>query len=89
MSQTYRTVLIQQKYEDGYKKERSVKSELCKILIDGRARAYCALEVYDYLKDDGLLFVHDYIGRKKYHPIIEGRYEKINLVNSLVIFKKK
>lgn len=35
MSQTYRTVLIQQKYEDGYKKERSVKSELCKILIDG------------------------------------------------------
>lgn len=65
------------------------KKKYDKILIDGRARAYCALEVYDYLKDDGLLFVHDYIGRKKYHPIIEGQYERINLVNSLAIFKKK
>ena len=36
MAQNGRMVLIQQKYEDGYKKERSIKNELHKILIDGR-----------------------------------------------------
>ena len=36
MAQNGRMVLIQQKYEDGHKKERSVKQELAKTLIDDR-----------------------------------------------------
>jgi hypothetical protein len=39
MAQNGRMVLIQQKYEDGYKKERSVKEELCKTLVDGRNKS--------------------------------------------------
>jgi hypothetical protein len=65
------------------------KNKYDKILIDGRARAYCAIEVFEYLKDDGVLLIHDYIGRKKYHDIVENKYEKIKTINSLGIFKKK
>ena len=64
------------------------KDRYDKILIDGRARAYCAVEVYNYLKHDGLLFIHDYVGRNKYHNIVEKYYKKINSIHSLGIFKK-
>jgi len=86
-------------YEDTDEKERwrpyfemvskIPKQTYNKILIDGRARVYCALEVYNYLNEDGLLFIHDYIGRKKYHSIVEKHYERIHSVDSLAVFKKR
>lgn len=41
-----------------------------KILVDGRARNYCAYKALDYLEDDGILFVHDWC-RKYYHSILD------------------
>jgi hypothetical protein len=63
-------------------------SKYNKILIDGRARAYCALEVFNFLDNEGLLMIHDYSFRSKYHEIVESMYSKINTIDSLGIFKK-
>lgn len=60
-----------------------------KILIDGRARAYCAVEVLEYLDVNGLLMIHDYTHRSKYHNIVESLYKKINIIDSLAVFQKK
>lgn len=64
-------------------------SKYDKILIDGRARAYCAIEVLDYLDLNGLLMIHDYSYRRKYHSIVESLYTKVNIVDSLAVFSKK
>lgn len=63
-------------------------SKYDKILIDGRARAYCAVEVFKYLNVDSLLMIHDYNGRSKYHNIVESLYKKINIIDSLAVFSK-
>jgi spermidine synthase len=60
------------------------------VLIDGRARPECAKFIYDYLKKDGVIFVHDYWARKPYH-VIEEKYKVIDAVKSgqsLAVLKK-
>lgn len=60
------------------------------VLVDGRARPECAKFIYDYVKDDGVVFMHDYWMRKHYH-VVEGKYKVIDAVKdgqSLVVFKK-
>lgn len=78
------------KWQPYFKKVHELPcNKYSKILIDGRARAYCAVEVFGYLDIDGLLMIHDYTHRPKYHNIVESLYKKINIVDSLAIFSKK
>lgn len=61
------------------------------VLVDGRARPYCALYAYDLLHDDGVLFIHDYFMRPHYH-FVEDKYEVIASVKqgqTLAVFKKR
>lgn len=61
------------------------------ILVDGRARPHCALYAYDYLEDDGVLFIHDYFVRPHYH-FVEEKYQVIAGVRqgqTLAVFKKR
>jgi len=60
-----------------------------KVFIDGRARAYCALEVIKYIDDQSLVFIHDYVGRAYYHNLVEQKYDRVDLIDSLVILKLK
>lgn len=48
-----------------------------KVLIDGRARAFCAEYVLKYLHADSLVFIHDYHDRFFYHGTIEKYYNKV------------
>ena len=60
------------------------------VLVDGRARPECAKFIFDYLKDDGILFIHDYWNRKPYH-VVEEKYKVIDAVKngqSLAVFQK-
>jgi len=41
------------------------------VLIDGRARPHCAKKVIPYLKDDAVVFVHDFWARPEYHWVFE------------------
>lgn len=60
------------------------------VLVDGRARPECAKFIFDYLKDDGILFIHDYWNRPPYH-VVEEKYKVIDAVKngqSLAVFRK-
>ncbi len=57
-----------------------------KILVDGRARTMCAVKAKEYLKDGGILFVHDYYPRiEKYFHIGEN-YKEVCSSDTLGVF---
>jgi predicted O-methyltransferase YrrM len=64
------------------------------VLIDGRSRVECAKYVLNFLKKDGVVFVHDFWKKKRtrYRPILEY-YNEIESVKdtlqTLIILKKK
>ena len=58
------------------------------ILIDGRFRVACALDIFSKIKKDTIVLIHDYSIRKYYH-IIENYYTKIEEWDSLAAFIKK
>lgn len=61
------------------------------VLIDGRARAYCAEAVLPYLCGDAIVFIHDYLERPRYHWI-EEYYQLIDSIDTgqtLGVFKKR
>lgn len=71
------------KYIQAYKKEYNADI----ILIDGRFRIACALDIFPKIRNDTLIFIHDYENRKKYH-VLERYYIKIKTWNSLALFLK-
>jgi hypothetical protein len=58
-----------------------------RVLIDGRARLYCAIEVLPYLTDDAIVFVHDW-GRSEYDDILLY-YDIIEQSRSLMVLRAK
>lgn len=72
------------KYIQSYKKEYNADI----ILIDGRFRVACALDIFTKIRNDTLVFIHDYEPRMEYH-IIEKYYIKIKSWNSLALFLKR
>ena len=61
-----------------------------KVLIDGRARQWCAEKVKNYLNDDAIVFLHDFgkPDRERYNSVL-NHYIVINKVGTLVALKKK
>ena len=61
-----------------------------RVLIDGRARVECALEVHPFLHRDSIVFVHDYSNRPYYNNLTNGKYRLILQTfegQSLAIFR--
>ena len=71
------------KYIQAYKKEYNADV----ILIDGRFRVACALDIFAKIRNDTIIFIHDYINRPQYH-IIEKFYIKIKSWDTLTLFIK-
>jgi protein O-GlcNAc transferase len=46
-------------------------SKFDKVLIDGRARGWCAEYVLPYLHKDSIIFIHDFWNRPQYHVVFE------------------
>jgi hypothetical protein len=62
-----------------------------KVLIDGRARLFCAIEVLPFLNSDSIVFIHDFYPRRIYYPVLVY-YEKIYEIKEkqgLVVLKKR
>lgn len=57
------------------------------ILIDGRFRVACGLDIFSKIRKDTLVLVHDYTNREKYH-ILEKYYFKLKTWDSLALFIK-
>lgn len=47
-----------------------------KVLIDGRARGWCAEYVLPYLHKDSIVFMHDFWNRPQYHVVFNW-YEEV------------
>ena len=71
------------KYIQAYKKEFNADV----ILIDGRFRVACALDIFSKIKNNTMVLIHDYENRKHYH-IIEKFYIKIKSWDILALFIK-
>ena len=71
------------KYIQAYKKEFNADV----ILIDGRFRVACALDIFSKIKNNTMVLVHDYENRNHYH-IIEKFYIKIKSWDVLALFIK-
>ena len=72
------------KYIQAYKKEYNADI----ILIDGRFRVACALDIFYKIKNETIILIHDYEQRKQYH-ILENFYIKIKSWDSLALFFKR
>ena len=70
------------KYIQAYKKEYNANV----ILIDGRFRVACALDLFPKIKKDTIIFVHDY-ERLQYH-ILEKFYIKVIIWDTLALLIK-
>ena len=71
------------KYIQAY--DKKYKADV--ILIDGRFRVACALDIFSKIFNDTLVLMHDYAFRKQYH-IIENYYIKIRSWDTLSAFFK-
>ena len=71
-------------YIQSYKKEYNADI----ILIDGRFRIACGLDIFNKIRNDTIVLIHDYINRKYYH-VLEQYYLKLETWDSLVAFIKR
>jgi len=59
------------------------------FFADGRARIFCIEKGLDKLKNDGIVFLHDYTPQRTNYHWIENFMNKIDQVGALGIFKKR
>ena len=57
------------------------------VLVDGVAREFCTYRAKDLIKDDGLIFFHDF-KRTQYHGVLNF-YEIVEQVNTLALLRLK
>ena len=77
------TISQWKKYIEAYKPEYDADI----IFIDGRFRVACALDIFNKIKNETIVLIHDYTLRKEYH-ILEKFYIKVKTWDSLVLFLK-
>ena len=77
------TVEDWKKYIQAYKKEYNADI----ILIDGRFRVACALDIFSKIRKDTIVLIHDYM--RDYYHIVEDYYYKIKEWDTLAAFIKK
>ena len=78
------TVEDWKKYIQAYKPEYNADI----IFIDGRFRVACGLDIFQKIRADTLVLIHDYNNRPYYH-ILENYYIKVRSWHSLAAFFKR
>ena len=73
-----------QDYVDTPRKKSDQKFDV--VLIDGRARVACALEVYSLLKPEGVLFFHDFYNRERYYE--KELFEKYEIIEGVTVTRQ-
>lgn len=71
-----------------YVKEKNIK--FTKVLIDGRARKYCAKSIYDMIDDNVIVFIYDF-NRLDYQKVLKyyDIVEQLTDYQGVVALKKK
>lgn len=52
-----------------------------KVLIDGRARGWCAEYALNYLHKDSIIFIHDFWNRPQYHVVFNW-YDELDSIKT-------
>ena len=71
---------------------RSLGKRFDAVIVDGRARLFCAREaVKNLLSPSGLLFIHDFWIRPRYHPILDACevVDSIKIGQGLVVLQPR
>jgi len=71
------------KYSRSYKKEYNADM----ILIDGRFRVACALNVLKHIDKFTYVYIHDFVNRPYYHVVLDY-YEMVDKADTLVKLRK-
>ena len=58
------------------------------ILIDGRFKIATAMDIFDKINDDTIIFIHEYHKREPYF-VLENYYDYVYHWGSLIAFTKK
>ena len=88
------------KYEDWIKYSRffknlnkDIQKKIDLILIDGRFRAACLLNSFEYINDNTFIIFDDFYGtsppRAKYYHIVLDYFDIVEKSDRLVVLKKK
>lgn len=61
------------------------------VLIDGRARPHCAKKILPYLKENAIVFIHDFWARPEYHWVFDyyDEVESVKKGQTIVALRKK
>jgi len=68
-----------EQFKDYVEYVKKNKFKFTKVLIDGRARKYCAKSIWDYIDEETIVFIHDfnrpdYQKTLKYYDLIDVNY---------------
>jgi hypothetical protein len=63
-------------------------SQFDRVLIDGRARSFCAFKVLSFIDPRSLVFVDNFHDRPTYQDILNV-YEEVDSADSLIVLRKK
>jgi len=59
-----------------------------RVLIDGRARSFCAFKALDFIGPRSLVFIDNFYDRPAYQDVLNV-YEEIDGAHSLIVLRKK
>lgn len=59
-----------EQFKDYIEFPKKKKLKFTKVLIDGRARKYCAKSIYDIIDNDTIVFIHDF-NRPDYQKVLK------------------
>lgn len=69
-------------------KDKDIKFDI--VLIDGRARQWCAESILDKLSDNHTVFLHDYnLIERPYYKRVEKFYKIVNSCHTMISMVKK
>lgn len=79
-----------EQFKDYIEFPKKEQLKFTKVLIDGRARKYCAKSIVDYINEDCVIFIHDF-NREDYQKVLKY-YDAIEILTDgqgIAALKKK
>lgn len=67
-----------EQFKDYIEYSNTIKEPITKVLIDGRARKYCAKAIIDIIDFDTIVFIHDF-NREDYQKVLKY-YEPVEIL---------
>ena len=64
------------------------KYKFDKVLVDGRCRVFCAYKALEFIDENSIVFMHDFVYRPWYQTILKW-YKVVEIIDTLVVLRRK